>query len=96
MPQRGGQYAGGGADRRIRPLGAPAPDREPRAGRPRVVRPYRMAQVRGIVAERLAGDAAWEVIDRISHKYTGQPYPRGEDRVVFLVEPERAWGLAFG
>ena len=58
--------------------------------------PYRMAQVRGSVAERLEGDAAWQVIDRISHKYTGQPYPRGEDRVVFLVEPERAWGFAFG
>jgi hypothetical protein len=55
-----------------------------------------MAQVRGRVAERLEGDAAWEVIDRISHKYIGAPYPLREDRVVFLVEPERAWAVAFG
>jgi PPOX class probable F420-dependent enzyme len=58
--------------------------------------PYQMAQVRGRVAERLEGGAAWEVIDRISHKYIGQPYPLRNDRVVFLVEPERAWGQTFG
>ena len=58
--------------------------------------PYQMAQVRGRVAERLEGDAAWKVIDRISHKYIGQPYPMRTDRVVFLVEPERAWGQTFG
>jgi len=58
--------------------------------------PYQMAQVRGRVAERLEGDAAWEVIDRISHKYIGQPYRLRTDRVVFLVEPERAWGQTFG
>ena len=58
--------------------------------------PYQMAQVRGRVAERLEGDTAWQVIDRISHKYIGQPYPVRTDRVVFLVEPERAWGQTFG
>ena len=58
--------------------------------------PFTMAAVRGRVAERLDGDAAWEVIDRISHKYTGQPYPLRSDRVVFLVDPERAWMQAFG
>jgi PPOX class probable F420-dependent enzyme len=58
--------------------------------------PTTMAQVRGRVAERLEGDAAWEVIDRISHKYIGAPYPLREDRVVFLVEPERASAMAFG
>jgi hypothetical protein len=26
----------------------------------------------------------------------GQPYPLRTDRVVFLVEPEHAWGMAFG
>jgi PPOX class probable F420-dependent enzyme len=57
--------------------------------------PTTMAQVRGSVRERLEGDAAREVIDRISHKYVGQPYPREEDRVVFLVEPERAWAQAY-
>jgi PPOX class probable F420-dependent enzyme len=57
---------------------------------------WTMAQVRGHVAERLEGDAAFEVIDRLSVKYTGQPYPLREDRVVFLVEPDRAWGQSFG
>src|SRR5919108_119920 len=54
-------------------------------------RPFAMAQVRGRVAERLEGDAAFEVIDRLAHKYIGQPYPLRSDRVVYLVEPERAW-----
>ena len=58
--------------------------------------PYAMAQVRGRVAGRLEGDAAWAVIDRISHKYTGQPYPLRTDRVVFLVEPERAQAQSYG
>lgn len=57
--------------------------------------PTTMAQVRGRVSERLEGDGAWEVIDRISHKYIGQPYPQRTDRVVFLIEPERAWAHAF-
>jgi PPOX class probable F420-dependent enzyme len=43
--------------------------------------------VRGQVVEWLEGDAAWEVIDRIAVKYTGQPYPRGQERVVALIEP---------
>jgi PPOX class probable F420-dependent enzyme len=58
--------------------------------------PFTMAGVRGRVAERLEGDAAWEVIDRISHKYTGEPYPVREDRVVFLIETERAWMQVYG
>jgi PPOX class probable F420-dependent enzyme len=58
--------------------------------------PFTMASVQGRVAERLEGDAAWEVIDRISHKYTGGPYPLRTDRVVFLVEPEHAWAQAYG
>ena len=58
--------------------------------------PFAMAQIRGRVVERLEGDAAWEVIDRISHKYIGAPYPERTDRVVFLVEPERAWARAAG
>jgi len=59
-------------------------------------RPYVMAQVRGRVVERLDGEARWALIDRISRKYTGQPYPRGDDRVVFLIEPERAQAQAYG
>jgi PPOX class probable F420-dependent enzyme len=55
-----------------------------------------MATVRGRVAERLEGDPAWEVIDRLAHKYIGGPYPLRTDRVVFRVEPERAWAQDFG
>jgi PPOX class probable F420-dependent enzyme len=73
-------------------------DRDPRLAISITARdqPHSMAQVRGRVAERLEGDAAFEVIDRLSHKYIGQPYPIRSDRVVFLVEPERAWAQTFG
>jgi PPOX class probable F420-dependent enzyme len=59
-------------------------------------RPTSMAQVRGRVGEILEGDAAWEVIDRIAHKYIGAPYPVRTDRVLFLVDAEHAWAQAFG
>jgi PPOX class probable F420-dependent enzyme len=58
--------------------------------------PFTMAGVRGRVVERVEGDAAWEIIDRIAHKYTGGPYPLRTDRVVFLIEPEHAWEQAYG
>jgi PPOX class probable F420-dependent enzyme len=58
-------------------------------------RPNVMAHVRGRVAERLDGDPAWEVIDRLANKYTGQPYPLRTDRVVFLVDPEHAIAQTF-
>ncbi len=59
-------------------------------------RPYAMAQVRGRVVERLDGDAAWEVIDRLAQKYTRHPYPLRSDRVVFLIEPEHALAVSYG
>ena len=49
--------------------------------------PFTPVIVRGRVVQWLEGDAAWEVIDRIATKYTGQRYPRGEERVVALIEP---------
>jgi len=49
--------------------------------------PFTPVIVRGQVVEWLEGDAAWEVIDRIATRYTGQPYPRGEERIVALIEP---------
>ena len=58
--------------------------------------PFAMAQVRGRVVERLDGTAAWTIIDRISVKYTGAPYPQRTDRVVFLVEPEHVRDTAYG
>jgi hypothetical protein len=55
-----------------------------------------MALVRGRVIARLDGEPAWDVIDRLSHTYTGQPYPLRTDRVIFLIEPEHARTQAFG
>ena len=49
----------------------------------------RSALVRGRVVKRIGGAAGWEIVDRIFAKYTGGPYPRGEDREAFLVEPTR-------
>ncbi|NMO88527.1 TIGR03618 family F420-dependent PPOX class oxidoreductase [Actinomycetospora sp. TBRC 11914] len=50
--------------------------------------PFTPVVVRGRVVEWLDGDAAWEIADEIARKYVGASYPRGEERVVALVEPE--------
>jgi PPOX class probable F420-dependent enzyme len=50
--------------------------------------PYRSAWVRGRAVATREGDAALEVIDRLSHKYTGQPFPM-RSGTVFEIEPER-------
>ena len=49
--------------------------------------PYWMGQARGRVAEMLEADEALEVIDRLSHDYTGKPFPM-RSGVVYLVEVE--------
>jgi PPOX class probable F420-dependent enzyme len=51
--------------------------------------PFQPVIIRGRVVEWLEGDAAWEIVDRISTKYTGGPYSRDEERVVALIEPDR-------
>jgi PPOX class probable F420-dependent enzyme len=51
--------------------------------------PYQPVLVRGRVVEWLEGDAAWAIVDRISTKYTGNPYPRDDERVIALIEPDR-------
>lgn len=54
--------------------------------------PYREAQLRGRVVERRP-DADFTIMDRISQKYTGKPFPmRGnpEQRVVLVIEVARA------
>ena len=51
--------------------------------------PYRSARVRGRVVDKLTGEAALEVIDRISRRYTGEDFPM-RSGVVYLVEPQRA------
>jgi hypothetical protein len=39
------------------------------------------------VVEWIDDDAAWEIVDKIAKRYIGQPYPRGQERVVALIEP---------
>ena len=51
--------------------------------------PFEPVTVRGRVVRWMTGDEAWETIDRIAVKYTGGPYPRGQERVVAVVEPDR-------
>ena len=48
--------------------------------------PYRPVIIRGRVVEWIDGDAAWEIVDRISTKYIGGPYSRDEERVVALID----------
>ena len=58
--------------------------------------PYAMAQVRGRVTARLDAEPTWAVIDRLSRKYTGLPYPLRTARVAYLVEPEHARAHTYG
>jgi len=54
--------------------------------------PYREAQIRGRVVERRP-DAEFRIMDRISHKYTGKPFPfrdKPAQRVVLVIAVERA------
>ncbi|OZM81710.1 PPOX class F420-dependent oxidoreductase [Pseudonocardia sp. MH-G8] len=51
--------------------------------------PFEPVVVRGRVVEWIEGDAGWEIIDQLAGKYTGTPYPRDEERVVAVIEPER-------
>jgi PPOX class probable F420-dependent enzyme len=51
--------------------------------------PFTPVVIRGRVVEWLEGDAAWEIIDQLCMKYTGAPYPREQERVVAVIEPER-------
>jgi PPOX class probable F420-dependent enzyme len=54
------------------------------------------ALIRGQVVERVEGDRAWKIIDRISQKYIGQPYPLRTDRIIFLIKPDHAQAVTFG
>jgi PPOX class probable F420-dependent enzyme len=61
-----------------------------------VDQPYASVLIRGRVVERIDGDRGWEIIDRISQKYTGQPYPLRTDRIVLLIKPDHAEAVIFG
>jgi PPOX class probable F420-dependent enzyme len=66
-------------------------ERDPRLGLSVVdhENPYCSARVRGHVAETIDGEEALAIIDRLSHKYTGAPFPIRTGRV-YVVEAERA------
>ena len=51
--------------------------------------PFEPIIVRGRVVEWLEGDEGWKIVDQIAMKYLGQPYPREQERVIALIEPER-------
>jgi PPOX class probable F420-dependent enzyme len=51
--------------------------------------PYRTARLRGRVVETRTGEAALPLIDAISVRYTGQPFPM-RSGTIFLVEVSRA------
>jgi PPOX class probable F420-dependent enzyme len=61
-----------------------------------VDQPHASALIRGQVLERVEGDRAWEIIDRISQKYTGKPYPLRTGRIIFLIKPDHAQAVTFG
>jgi PPOX class probable F420-dependent enzyme len=54
--------------------------------------PYSMGALRGAVGETLTGKEALEVIDQLSYKYTGAPFPM-RSGVVFLVDVARTWAM---
>jgi PPOX class probable F420-dependent enzyme len=51
--------------------------------------PYVTARLRGSVVATREGDAALEVIDRLSQKYTGEDFPM-RSGVVYEIEVEKA------
>jgi PPOX class probable F420-dependent enzyme len=50
--------------------------------------PYKTGRIRGRLVATREGDEALEVIDRLSHKYTGQPFPM-RSGIVYEIEPEK-------
>jgi PPOX class probable F420-dependent enzyme len=50
--------------------------------------PFRTARVRGRVVATREGDAALEVMDRMSVKYTGEPFPV-RSGVLYEIEPDK-------
>ncbi|TDC48938.1 PPOX class F420-dependent oxidoreductase [Jiangella ureilytica] len=59
-------------------------------------RPATSALVRGRVVEKIEGDRAWEIIDRMSDAYIGMPYSPRVDRVVYAIEPEHVQVVVIG
>src|SRR5258708_7034316 len=47
--------------------------------------PFEPVTIRGRLVEWIEGDAAWEIIDKVTTKYTDAPYPRRQERVLAVV-----------
>jgi PPOX class probable F420-dependent enzyme len=54
--------------------------------------PYKMAQIRGRVVETVGGDEALAIMDRMSLRYTGKPFPHRQG-VAVLIEPEKVFWM---
>ena len=50
--------------------------------------PFEPVVIRGRVVEWLDGDAGWTIVDELATTYIGGPYPREQERVVAVIEPE--------
>jgi PPOX class probable F420-dependent enzyme len=75
-------------------LKAKSTKRDPRVGLSVIAmdNPYKEAQLRGRVIEQRP-DSDFTVIDRVSRKYTGKPFPfreKAAERVVLVIAVERA------
>ena len=66
-------------------------ERDPRLAMSLVDRdnPYRTGMLRGRVVRTIDGDEAKRIVDRISHKYTGKPFPY-EGSTAYVVEVDRS------
>lgn len=53
--------------------------------------PLDMATVRGRVMERIDGDAALPIVDRIAERYTGERYDIRSGLAAFLVQVDVCW-----
>lgn len=51
--------------------------------------PFEPVTIRGRVVEWIDGDAGWAIVDELATAYVGAPYPREQERVVGVIEPER-------
>jgi len=51
--------------------------------------PGRPVIVRGHVTTWVTGEEGWQIVDEIAQKYIGGPYPRAEERIVAVIEPDR-------
>ncbi len=56
--------------------------------------PYRYVGVQGTIVE-ITDEGGYNHINKLSHKYTGQDYPKnpGEVRVIYKIEPTRVWTM---